>query len=465
MSGLLLPLMLMTLVAVGAVLWPVFRNPTAPRRESFEIGVYKDQLAEIDRDLERGLIAPAEARAARLEVERRLLRVAGSARDEAVPGAPAQRRLVLVAALLVPVLAVGLYGVLGQPQLPDRPFAARDDLSPQDGQMPDIAQMVAGLEARLAAAPEDLEGWLMLGRSKAVLGEQPGAVAAYRKAQGLAPEDPRVLAGLGESLVANAGGVVTPEAKQLFGRLQELEPAEPRAPFYLGWAEAQAGDYQAALERWRALLAAAPADAPWRPRVEEAVRSAAQELRLDPDAVLAAIPVPPPTPDAAPQPSPEEVARLQAMPPEERDKMIRGMVEQLAARLEADGSDPLGWLRLAQAYEVLKEPEKVRATFTKALGLHPDHPELLKGYAASLLGPVRQDTGLPEIGPEAGDLYAKAAQLAPNDPEPQWYLGIRALQEGRNADARAHWQRVLAGLDPSHPEYAAIKTRLDQLGG
>ncbi|MEK0084961.1 c-type cytochrome biogenesis protein CcmI [Benzoatithermus flavus] len=462
MNSLFLVFAVLTVIAVGAVLWPVFRRQHTPQRARFELDVYRDQLAEIDRDLERGLIAPAEAKAARLEVERRLLRAAGSLDPEAKqPAAAGRHGPVLAAALAVPLLAAGLYGILGSPDLPDQPIASRQDRQ-QDPGRPDIRQMVAGLEARLQQNPGDVEGWLMLGRSKGVLGRPQEAVEAYRRAVALKPDDPRAQGGLAEALVTAAQGIVTPEAKGLFQRVAERDPADPRPDFYLGWADAQAGDYHMALERWRKLLAATPADAPWRPRVVDAIREAAGELELDPEAVLAQIPTPPAT---AAQPSQEDVAKIQAMSPEKRETFIRSMVEKLQARMDADGSDVEGWLRLAQARLVLGDAERAKATFEKALSLHPDVPVLLKGYAATLLGPVRPETGLPEIGDKAAELYSKAASLEPGDPEAWWYLGIRALQEGRKDEARANWQKVLAKLDPSRPEYAEVKSRLDQLGG
>jgi len=457
----------MTAVAVGALLWPLFRQRGTPERSSFELGVYRDQLAEIERDVERGLIGPAEAAGARLEIERRILRAAPdpAAAAPADPPGGGRRRYVLAAAVLVPVLALGLYSALGAPDLPDRPFASREDRQQGDPEQPNIEAMVARLEARLAASPDDLDGWLMLGRSKGALGEHRAAIEAYRRAQELAADDPRIHAGLGESLVMAAQGVVTPEAKTLFARLSETAPDDPRPAFYLGWADAQAGDHHAALERWRKLLAVTPAEAPWRPRLIEAVRAAAEELKLDADALLAQIPTPPSAQAATPQPSEQDLARAADMSPEQQQAMIRAMVEKLQARIDADGSDVEGWLRLAQARLVLGEPARARATFERGLEHHPDDPALLKGYAGTLLGPVQPGTGLPEIGDKAAELYTKAANLRPDDPEPWWYLGIRALQEGRKDEARTSWQKVLAHLDPSRPEYAAIKERLNQLGG
>ena len=129
--------------------------------------------------------------------------------------------------------------------------------------------------------------------------------------------------------------------------------------------------------------------------------------------------------------------------------MIRGMVEKLQARMDADGSDVEGWLRLAQSRMVLGETDRARATFEKALELHPDEPALLKGYAgAAGRARVRADTGLPEVGDQANELLTKAASLQPDDPEIWWFLGIRALQDGHKDEARSAWEKVLARLDP-----------------
>ncbi len=460
MIGLFPAFAMLTAVAIGALLWPVFRRPRSLPRQGFEIEVYRDQLAEIERDRERGVIGPEEARGGRLEIERRLLRAAGQGAEAPAEVGTGNRLLLLATALLVPTLAAGLYAVLGSPSLPDLPLAQRQDEGPQTPGQPDVQKMVANLEARLATSPDDLEGWLMLGRSRGVLGNPQGAADAFRRALTLSANDPRAIGSLGEALTDIAGGVVTPEAKGLFTRLGEVDPKDPRSLFYLGWADSEAGDNQAALRRWQELLAATPADAPWRPRVVEAIQAAAAQLKLDPAAVLAQVPTPP----AAPQPSAEDVAAAQAMPAEDRMAMIRSMVEKLQARMDADGSDVEGWLRLAQSRQVLGENDRARATFEQALKAHPDEPALLKGYGGTLLGPVRADTGLPEVGDQAREQFSKAVSLQPDDPELWWFLGIRALQDGRKAEARSAWEKVLAHLDPAQPEYKDIKNRLDSLG-
>src|SRR4051794_39253045 len=282
--------------------------------------------------------------------------------------------------------------------------------------------MVARLEARLKDKPDDLEGWLMLARSKAALDDAPAAVAAYRKAAALAPDDPRAVAGLAETLTIAQGGVVPPEARALFEKLQAKGTGEdPRPGYYLGLAAAQAGDGTKALDLWRALLARTPADAPWRPRIEEAIRTAAGDFGLDAGPVLAQA-----GPPVAPAPDKPAAGGGDSMTPEQRSEFIRGMVGKLEAKLDADGSDPVGWLRLGQARLVLGEPDKARAAYERGLALHPDDSGLLKAEAALLLGPPPSADTLPRVGDDAAKLYARAAAAAPGDPEPQWFLGVRA---------------------------------------
>lgn len=499
MTPLIAGLGLLTLGALAAVLWPLVRPPAAAAddRAAGDLAVYRDQLAEVERDLGRGLIRPEEAAAARLEIERRLLRVApGLAADPAaLPVATRGGQAALVAAvLLLPAVTGTLYLGLGAPTLPDRPLASRGDeggaapAAAPGTAAPEISAMVARLETRLQSQPDDLDGWLMLGRSRGVLGDSAGAVDALRTAQRLAPEDPRVLGGLGEALVGASGGTVTPEAKGLLEKLLQVGPGgDPRAPYYLGLAAAQAGDHAGALSRWRDLLAASPADAPWRSRVEEVMREVAREAGQDPDAVLASIPKPPaapapppaapaapgplaarpagPTAGSGPGPTPEQVAAAGQMPPGEQQAFIRSMVDRLDARLADNPGDVEGWRRLAQARMVLGERDRAREAYEKGLAANPNDAGLLKAHAALLLGPARPDTGLPDVGEGARALFERAAAAAPDDPEPRWYLGISALQQGRKDETREHWSRVLALLAPNHPEYASVKQRLDSLGG
>jgi cytochrome c-type biogenesis protein CcmH len=120
--------------------------------------------------------------------------------------------------------------------------------------------LVAELDARLAASPDDLQGWMLLGRSRVVLGDFEGAVGAWRNAQRLSPDDPTVLANLGEALVLTDETQLGGEAAWLFDAAIEADPRNPKALWYGGLAAEARGDDGLATARWRALLALDPPD-------------------------------------------------------------------------------------------------------------------------------------------------------------------------------------------------------------
>lgn len=439
-----------TLAAIAFLAVAALRRGQAAG-DADETAIYRDQLDELSRDVERGVVAPADARAARLEIERRLLRAADRA-SATTTAQPSGRLAVIAAIVLLPLLTLGVYDRIGAPSLPDLPLTAR---APTDDPMPQIRQMVAGLEQRLAAAPDDVEGWLMLGRSRAVLGEDAGSVAAYRRSLELAANDPRAVGGLAEALIGTARGVVTPEAQQRLRQLRSLTPDDLRADLYLGQAAAQGGDWQEALDRWRTVLERTTADTPWRPSLENEVRRVAAELKVDPAPILAlsAPAAPAGAADAAPRPDADQKA------------FIASRIGQLEQHLAETPADVEGWQRLAQAQLVLGNPDQARAALNRGLERNPAAPSLMTGLAELLFGPPRADTGMPEVGDRARDLLARANQAAPTDPVPLWYLGARALQDGRQDEARRLWDDALAKLGQGHPDYATLKARRDSLGG
>lgn len=452
---LLMAIMVVAFAAAATLAWPAIRRlPPPPRSSAHQLEVYRDQLAEIAREEARGLLGAAEAAAMRTEVERRILRIA---EEPPPPGeAPGGRAVAAAVALAVPLLATGLYLAVGSPTLPDRPLAARS-ADPGGEDLPDIGAMVARLEQRLQADPDDADGWLMLGRSRSVLDEYGLAAIAFRRALELRPDDPEALGGLAESLIAQAGGLVGGEPRDLLERLEQRVPGDPRAGYYLGLAAAQAGDRVAASGHWRRLLATAPRDAPWRASVVAAIREAGASLGVDVAAIIDDQPAAESDPRAA------EAARIAALPPEQQQARIRDMVDGLAARLEADGGTVEEWSRLAQARLVLGDRAAAAAAWDRALAEKPDDPRALKGKARVLLGEATEPSGLPVVPREAATLLERAAALDADDPEIDWLLGIHALQQGAPGEARERWQRVLARLGPSDPGRAAVESQLDRL--
>jgi cytochrome c-type biogenesis protein CcmH len=171
--------------------------------------------------------------------------------------------------------------------------------------------------------------------------------------------------------VLAAGGAVTPEAEAEFARSGN----DPRARFYGAEAALQRGDTATAKAGLKALLADAPSDAPWR----NAVVARLSEISPAEPQPGVRPSLPQPTAPSA-GPSAQDVAAAQAMSPEERQAMIRGMVDRLAARLEQSPNDKEGWARLAHAYDVLGEKEKAQAARLRAAA--PEAPALQPGSPA-----------------------------------------------------------------------------------
>jgi cytochrome c-type biogenesis protein CcmH len=167
---------LMTAAATFAVLLPLGRK--SAMAGGTEVAVYKDQLAEVGRDVAAGLIGPAEAEAARVEIGRRLLAAADADGKRVTGNAPGMRKAVSLVALIgLPLIAVGVYLPLGSPQLPDMPLASRQQ---NPGPNQSVVSLIAQVEAHLEKNPTDARGWTVLAPVLARIGRPDDAVRAYR---------------------------------------------------------------------------------------------------------------------------------------------------------------------------------------------------------------------------------------------------------------------------------------------
>lgn len=351
----------MTVAALLAVLWPLGRKRAAAAGGS-EVLVYRDQLGEIDRDRNAGLIGQAEAEAARVEISRRLLAAADAqaATERPAPRAGQvlrRRRFAAVAALIiVPLLPLGLYLMLGSPDLPGEPAFARAK-SPAGNAS--IDTLIGRVEAHLAQNPNDGTGWEVIAPVYMQLGRYDDAVMARRKALALNGDSATREADLGEALAAAANGVVTDEAKQAFAKAVALDPHEAKANYFLGLADEQDGNRDGAAKRWRAMLDSAPAGAPWVDFIRTALGRVTGE------------PVP-----GGPGPAAQDIAAAATMSDAQRADMVRSMVARLADRQHGAGAgDVDGWLRLVRAYAVLGDRDKAKdaaADARRALASQPD---------------------------------------------------------------------------------------------
>jgi len=355
----------LTAIVLIVLLRPLAGAGTADRApEAFDAAVYRDQLNEIEGDLARGLIGEEEAEAARVEIARRLLAADSKARasDRAKSHGARARAAMIAIGVALPLLALGLYLTYGSPRLPGQPLAARlqDPASDRN-----LEALVARVEARLREHPEEGEGWEVIAPVYMGWRRYGDAAQAYAQAIRLLGPSAKLLSGQGQALVLANNGVVTEDARSALERAFTLDPTliEPR--ILLAIAKEQDGQFQAAIEDWRALLSKADGDAPWREMVEKRIAAA--------EAHLAGKPMPEaetPTPQAGAQsqngPSASDIAAAQNMSPAERQAMVERMVQGLAARLDQDGSDLPGWLKLVRAYSVLDRKDDALKALQRA---------------------------------------------------------------------------------------------------
>ncbi|MBS8258766.1 c-type cytochrome biogenesis protein CcmI [Roseibium polysiphoniae] len=349
----------MTAAAALSILVPLARSARredpVEAEQTADTAVYRQQLAEVDRDLERGLIEAEAAVAARTEIARRLL-----AADERQHGAEtgsksgALLRLAMVTALVVlPLGSFGLYLYLGSPDLPDQPLLARLS-EPAENQSVDV--LVARVERHLSENPQDGQGWSVVAPVYMRMGNPKAAANAYANAIRLLGATAQLETDFGEALTVANDGIVSADAQAAFERAVALEPKAVKPRFFLALALGQEGKSEEAIASWSSLLEGADSSEAWVPVAQaELAKLGGTQMagRLGSGEALSG-------------PSSEDVAAASDMTDEDRTAMISGMVEGLAARLDDTGGSVDEWLRLIRAYSVLGEGDKAAAALTKA---------------------------------------------------------------------------------------------------
>lgn len=330
-------LALMTGAAVGLVLWPLSRPVAQVHTEATDADFYRAQLAEIERDADRGLLPAEEAETAKAEAARRLIR-ATRLEEAAAPAAASDRRrraAAFVALVGIPVLSVGLYGLLGSPEMPAQPLASRESAPGE----PTLAQAIAQIEAHLVQDPDDGRGWEVIAPVYLRSGRADDAVKAFGNVLRVLGETPGRLADYAEAQVAAADGIVTAPARAALDKALATEPGNAKARFYRAVSFEQDGDKAQALALFEGLAKEVPKGSPF-------ARTLASRIA----ALGGNPPEPPPGLDGLPA---------------DQTAMVRGMVDKLAARLAENGTDVDGWIRLMRSYVVLGEPDKARDALTR----------------------------------------------------------------------------------------------------
>ena len=380
-------------VGVTLALALVRRPEGARPAAAYDLDVYRDQLKEVDRDLARGLLSPADAERVRTEVSRRILAADAALTTEAQGDARGLAWPAVVVALVVVVGgSFGVYTQIGAPGYGDlalvdriaraqelrenRPSQADAEASLAGAPLPPPVEMSDGdlalvdqLRTAVAARPGDVEGLRLLAHFEARLGNFTDAhVAQANLIATLGPKaEAQDFADYAELLILAAGGFVSPQAERALEETLRRDRANGTARYYMGLMMDQTGRPDVALRVWDRLLREGPEDAPW---------IAAILSQIERTALLAGdqYQVPEIGSAVVRRPTQDDIDAAEDLSPAERLQMIEGMAAGLGQRLANDGGPVEEWAQLISALGVLGRREEALAILANAREVFAGQP-------------------------------------------------------------------------------------------
>lgn len=366
-----------------------------------DMQIYRDQLKELERDVERGTVTKDEAERTRLEISRRLLDAdrKAQARIRSTDAPEGATRVTMGIASLALILgAFGLYWTLGSPGAEDlglkkriaqadalraaRPTQAQIEAErptwtgAPEGTPADYLKLVDSLREKMKETPDDPRGLDLLVQHETQMGNHVAARKAMDRLIEIKGDDAASddFARQADVMIMTAGGFVSPEAEEALRVSLIKDPRNPVARYYTGLMFAQNSRPDLAFRLWRGLLEEGPDGAPWitpiRAQIEGLAQMAGESFKLPPRAPKATAPLPSTAPDGQADglagPTAEDIAAADEMSAEDRQEMIKGMVEQLSERLATQGGTPAEWARLITVLGVLGDTDRAAAIWDEA---------------------------------------------------------------------------------------------------
>jgi cytochrome c-type biogenesis protein CcmH len=376
--------------AVGVALLRALRMGPADEAAP-HLTVYRDQLAEVDRDVARDVISSDEAARLRTEVSRRLLDASKIAPEAA------QRfdnslapKLTIFAAISG---AIALYFTLGVPDYADLPLHKRLDMAAaaydnrptqaeaealMPAQLPEqiepaLLQLITQLRAVVAERPDDIQGLTLLARNEAALGNYSAAAQAYRQLiaakGGRGSLEDHLSAA--QTMIVATGGMVSAEAEAQLTVVLELDPQNGLARYFLGLMFAQTGRPDRAFTLWEPLTREGPMDALYMEQIRAMLPNLAEAAGIKY------------TPPSLRGPTAQDVANAADMTETDRQEMIQTMVAGLEARLLSEGGTLEEWQRLITALGVLNDPDRQMQARDAARKAFANDPAALQSLDAA----------------------------------------------------------------------------------
>ncbi|HUI99407.1 MAG TPA: c-type cytochrome biogenesis protein CcmI [Usitatibacter sp.] len=391
---------LMVLLALAFILVPLLRSRAdlGPSVVEANLDVLRSQRREIDADVATGVL-PADARDEALA--ELVDRARGDLSAPASPAATAPRRpwiVAAIAAVALPLIAFGMYRIVGAPFAADESLVAHEGAPMSDEQ---VALMVDRLAKKVRDRPDDVEGWALLARSYAALGRFPDAVRAYEHLAKLVPADASVLADWADALGMAQGRSLAGRPMEIVKRALDIDPNQPKALALAGTAALDAGEFEKALGYWKVLRTQLPPDSPDLKQVD-AVIAEVHERAQAAGKPLPAEPQPAPSPGGA-----ATLAGSVTVSPRIASRVDPAATLFVFARAEDGPRMPLAVVRATAA----QLPMKFRLDDSQAMA-----PEMQLSRAKA----VRVEARISRSGnamPQPGDLVGTSAVVKPGDHE------------------------------------------------
>jgi cytochrome c-type biogenesis protein CcmH len=281
------------ILAMAFVALPLLRKEVTNDTsfDELNLALFKQQLAELDSDLEAGILDQTSYDAARKDLQKALLTDVSPTRE--VKENRVSGRVMAATALLIPIAALLLYNILGSPEIISRlaqqpPAAAPSQQMAQtpsgsQNNMPPMEELVRKLAEKLEENPDNLKGWIMLGRSYMAMNQHSAAIKAYQRAMEMNDQDVNLLLAYSEAIAATNGNNFTGEAAPMIEKAIQLAPGEPNALWLAGILAYQSGQFRSAIERWSTLRDQLTPQSTELVSVNKAIDEARSQLGMSPE--------------------------------------------------------------------------------------------------------------------------------------------------------------------------------------
>ncbi|UCG97471.1 MAG: c-type cytochrome biogenesis protein CcmI [Burkholderiales bacterium] len=311
MTGFVIAALVMVAIGLAWMVLPLLRGGARAKvdRTAVNLGILKDQLAELEAEHARGAIADEQYAATKADLQQRVLD-----ETQAEPAAAEAPRVTQVGkltaaavVLIVPIASAMMYVRFGDLSA-FNPLARQGAEAAHQFSPDDLEKMTRRLAERLKREPDNANGWLTLARTYYSMNRFAEAAAAFEKLVELVPDDASLLADYADSLAMAQGRKIAGKPLELINRALKIDPLQWKALAMAGTEAFDRKDYKSAVELWEKLQASLPPEAPMKQQLTGSINEARSRAGMPQVAAAPPAAAPPAGPAAAPKPAAEAAA-------------------------------------------------------------------------------------------------------------------------------------------------------------